>query len=104
MKHINKVTGSKVGHFGLHKMFNETRLQVLYLIKFKRNVLEYYLIIFQLFVPKVLIYCCYKKNFLQDNMLVESFYSVNYVKVNYFIKYLTVDCKHLLFLKSYSLD
>ena len=40
MKHINKVTGSKVGHCGLHKKFNETRLRALYLIKLIRNVLH----------------------------------------------------------------
>ena len=30
--------------------------------------------------------------------IVESFYSVNYENVNYFIKYSTPDCKYLLFL------
>ena len=33
--------------------------------------------------------------------LVESFYSVNYVNVNYSVKYTTVDCNYLLFLQDF---
>ena len=33
--------------------------------------------------------------------LVKSFYSVNYVNVNYSVKYSTVDCKYLLFLQDF---
>ena len=36
--------------------------------------------------------------------LVESFYSVNNVNVNYHVKYLTVDCKYLLYQKIFYLD
>ena len=38
---------------------------------------------------------------LKKVTLVESFYSVNYVNVNYSVKYLTVDCKYLLFLQDF---
>ena len=34
-----------------------------------------------------------------SNTIVESFYSVNYVNVNYSVKYSIVDCKYLLFLQ-----
>ena len=35
---------------------------------------------------------------INEVALVESFYSVNYVNVNYSLKYSTVHCKYLLFL------
>ena len=36
--------------------------------------------------------------------LVDSFYSVNHVNVNYLNKYSTVDCKYLLFLQDFFLS
>ena len=33
--------------------------------------------------------------------LVKFFYSVNYVRVNYSVKFSTVDCKYLLFLQDF---
>ena len=40
------------------------------------------------------------KNCIQ-NKLSTYFYSVNYVNINYFVKYSTVDCNYLLFLQDY---
>ena len=33
--------------------------------------------------------------------IFESFYSINYVNVNNFVKYSTVECKYLLFLQDF---
>ena len=38
---------------------------------------------------------------INSNIMVESFYLVSYVNINYSIKYSTVDCKYLLFLQDF---
>ena len=41
---------------------------------------------------------------INSNIMVESFYLVSYVNINYSVKYSTVECKYLLHLQNFSSD